>query len=95
MQGKIIELKDYFNMNKNNDMEEDIVISTMKDKIEEMVYEKRVSYIDAMLQFCEDNNIDPSSLPVSQIPKPIYEKIEAEAYHRNLLKDKIDILQGI
>lgn len=74
--------------------EDNIPISTMKDIIEEKVFNGN-SYIDAMLEFCTENSIDPESMPINQIPKPILEKIEAEAYHRRLLKGSVTFLEGL
>ena len=46
--------------------------------IESMVKEKRISYMDAILKFCEENDIDPSSVG-SLINKSLKEKIQLEA----------------
>ena len=53
--------------------------------IESMVKEKRISYMDAILKFCEDNEIDPSSVG-SLINKSLKEKIQLEAEKLNLIE---------
>lgn len=54
-------------------------------KIETMVREFEISYIDAILQFCEDNNVEVETVP-KLIPKPLKEKIKFEATQLNFLK---------
>ena len=53
--------------------------------IESIVKEKRISYMDAILKFCEDNEIDPSSVG-SLINKSLKEKIQLEAEKLNLVE---------
>ncbi len=53
--------------------------------IESMVKEKRISYMDAILKFCEENDIDPSSVG-SLINKSLKEKIQLEAEKLNLIE---------
>ena len=53
--------------------------------IESIVKEKRISYMDAILKFCEDNDIDPSSVG-SLINKSLKEKIQLEAEKLNLIE---------
>ena len=53
--------------------------------IESIVKEKRISYMDAILKFCEDNEIDPSSVG-SLINKSLKEKIQLEAETLNLIE---------
>ena len=53
--------------------------------IESMVKEKRISYMDAILKFCEENDIDPSSVG-SLINKSLKEKIQLEA-------EKLDLIE--
>ena len=53
--------------------------------IESIVKEKRISYMDAILKFCEDNEIDPSSVG-SLINKSLKEKIQLEAEKLNLIE---------
>jgi len=44
-----------------------------------------MSYIDAIINFCENNNIDLESVP-KLISKPLKEKIKYEAMELNFLK---------
>jgi hypothetical protein len=44
-----------------------------------------MSYIDAIIHFCEKNNIDVESVP-KLISKPLKEKIKYEAMELNFLK---------
>ena len=55
--------------------------------IEDMVKTKRISYIDAVVLYCEKNNIDPSTTK-SMINKNLKEKIAYEAQGLNMLKEK-------
>ena len=53
--------------------------------IEGIVKDKRISYLDAVLHYCEDNNIDTASVgPL--INKSLKEKIKAEAEKLNLVE---------
>ena len=53
--------------------------------IESIVKEKRISYMDAILKFCEENDIDPSSVG-SLINKSLKEKIQLDAEKLNLIE---------
>ena len=53
--------------------------------IEAIVKEKKIPYMDAILKFCEDNEIDPSSVG-SLINKSLKEKIQLEATNLRMLK---------
>jgi len=44
-----------------------------------------MSYIDAIVFFCEKNNVDVESIP-KLISKPLKDKIKAEAMELNLLR---------
>ena len=44
-----------------------------------------MSYVDAIVHFCEQNNIDVESVP-KLITKPLKEKLKGEARELNLLK---------
>jgi hypothetical protein len=44
-----------------------------------------MNYIDAIIHFCENNNIDIESVP-KLISKPLKEKIKCEATELNFLK---------
>ena len=53
--------------------------------IEAIVKEKKIPYMDAVLKYCEDNDIDASSIgPL--INKSLKEKIQAEAEKLNLIE---------
>jgi len=55
-------------------------------EIETLVHsEERMSYIDAIIHFCEKNNLDVESVP-KLISKPLKEKIKYEAMELNFLK---------
>jgi hypothetical protein len=55
--------------------------------IEDIVKNKRISYIDAVVLYCEKHNIDPSTTK-SMINKSLKEKIAYEAQGLNMLKEK-------
>ena len=52
--------------------------------VENIVKDKKISYIDAILEYCKDNEIDPSNTR-SMINKTLKEKIAYEAQNLNLL----------
>ena len=53
--------------------------------IEGVVKDKRISYLDAVLHYCEDNDIDTASVgPL--INKSLKEKIKEEAEKLNLVE---------
>ena len=55
-------------------------------EIETLVHgENNMSYIDAIIYFCEKNSIDLDSVP-KLISKPLKEKIKYEAMELNFLK---------
>lgn len=53
-------------------------------QIEDIVFTKKIPYIEAILYFCENNNIDPEDVK-KYISLPIRSKIEAEAINLNFL----------
>ena len=55
--------------------------------IEDIVKTKRISYIDAVVLYCEKHNIDTSTTK-SMINKNLKEKIAYEAQGLNMLKEK-------
>ena len=56
------------------------------EEIESIVYEnKEMKYLDAIIFFCEKNNLDVDSIP-KLLSKPLKEKLKAEAIDLNLLK---------
>tara|TARA_Y100001938_G_scaffold59863_1_gene83535 strand:+ start:453 stop:638 length:186 start_codon:yes stop_codon:yes gene_type:complete len=46
--------------------------------IEEMVQEKKLTYMDACLHYCEENNVEPESLG-RLVNKSLKQKIQVEA----------------
>ena len=54
-------------------------------EIETIVEEDKISYIDAIVNFCEKNKIDLESVP-KLLSKPLKEKIKCEAMELNFLK---------
>jgi hypothetical protein len=60
--------------------------SRFAQEIESLVQENGdMNYIDAIVYFCEQNNIDVESVP-KLISKPLKEKIKYEAMELNFLK---------
>lgn len=60
--------------------------SKFAQDIENLVLEnKGMSYIDAIVNFCETNSIDVESVP-KLISKPLKEKLKYEAMELNFLK---------
>jgi hypothetical protein len=60
--------------------------SRFAQEIESLVHnETQMSYIDAVVHFCEKNSIDLESVP-KLISKPLKEKIKYEAMELNFLK---------
>ena len=54
--------------------------------VEELVIEKKLSYIDAIVYFCQENHIEPESVK-GLITPPLKEKIRAEAIGLRVLKE--------
>ena len=54
-------------------------------KIESIVKEKRISYMDAVLWYCEKNELDTSTIG-PMINKSLKEKIKIEAQEKNMVK---------
>tara|TARA_B100001250_G_scaffold284493_1_gene246589 strand:+ start:48 stop:317 length:270 start_codon:yes stop_codon:yes gene_type:complete len=55
-------------------------------EIENLVlHNQNMNYIDAIVHFCDNNNIDVESVP-KLISKPLKEKIKYEAQELNFLK---------
>jgi hypothetical protein len=53
--------------------------------IENIVKEKKISHMDAVIWYCEQNNLDPSQVS-SLISKSLKEKIQLEATNLRMLK---------
>ena len=62
-------------------------------KIETLSKQKRCSYMDAILEFCKDNDLDPATVG-SMVSKSLKEKIKAEAVTLKLLKGSANMPQG-
>jgi len=54
-------------------------------KIEDIVREKRISYMDAVVWYCDNNDIDTSTV-APMINKSLKEKIKIEAQEKNMVK---------
>ena len=54
-------------------------------KIENIVKEKKISYMDAVVWYCEQNEIDPSTVS-NLVSKSLKEKIKLEATNLKMLK---------
>jgi len=55
--------------------------------IEGIVRKKRCTYMDAVVLYCDENEIDISTVK-SMVSKSLKEKIKAEAERLNMLKSK-------
>ena len=56
------------------------------EQIESLVLEnKDMNYIDAIVHFCDQNNLDVESVP-KLISKPLKEKIKCDAQELNFMK---------
>ena len=56
------------------------------ENIESLVLNnKDMNYIDAIVHFCDQNNIDVEAVP-KLIPKPLKEKIKCDALELNFMK---------
>ena len=53
--------------------------------IEDIVKTKKISYTDAIVKYCEDNEMDPSNVG-SLISKSLKDKIQQEAEKLNLVE---------
>ena len=56
-------------------------------KIEAIVKEKRISYMDAVIDYCNNNDIDLGTVN-TMINKSLKEKIKAEAINLKMIKEK-------
>ena len=56
-------------------------------KIESIVKEKRISYMDAIIWYCDTNDLDVGTVN-SMINKSLKEKIKNEAINLRMLKEK-------
>ena len=58
--------------------------------VETIVIEKGLSYIDAIVYFCQQNHLEPDSVK-GLITPPLKEKIKAEAVSLRFLKDESNV----
>ena len=56
-------------------------------KIESIVKEKRTTYMEAIIMYCEQNDLDVGLIK-TMINKPLKEKIKGEAINLRMLKEK-------
>ncbi len=56
-------------------------------KIESIVKEKRITYMDAIIWYCDRNDLDVGTVN-SMINKSLKEKIKHEAINLRMLKEK-------
>ena len=54
--------------------------------VEELVIEKKLNYIDAIILFCQNNHLEPDAVK-GLITPPLKEKIRAEAIGLRFLKE--------
>lgn len=67
---------------------------SFSDLVNSVVIKKKIGYIDAILELCEEHHLDPSSVN-KLLSKPIKDKIKLEFQNINLLpksKSKLSIL---
>jgi len=62
-------------------------------KIEKLAKEKRCSLMDAILEFCKENDLDPGTIG-KLISKSLKEKIKVDATNLRLLKNSSSAPQG-
>jgi hypothetical protein len=55
------------------------------EEIEGIVLRTQLNYIDAIVQYCEQNDIEIETVN-KLVSKPLKEKLKAEAMHLNFLK---------
>jgi len=70
----------------NKALEEKFLCSSrFAQDIERIVINDKMSYIDAIIHYCEMNSIDVESVP-KLVSKPLKEKLKWEAMELNFLK---------
>lgn len=57
-------------------------------EIERIVYEKDIPYLEAILEFCQEEDIDFDSVP-KLLSDSLKQKVEDEANEMSLLKDSL------
>ena len=56
-------------------------------EIEKRVKGKNISYMDAVIDLCEERGLEPGAI-AKHLTKPVIEKIKYEAAGRNLIRGK-------
>ncbi len=56
-------------------------------KIESIVKDKRITYMDAVIDYCNNNDIDLTSVN-PMVNKSLKEKIKSEAINLKMIKEK-------
>lgn len=59
--------------------------SKFSNEIENLVRSDDMTYIEAIIQYCEDNNLDVEAVP-KLLSKPLKERIKCEAIQLNCLR---------
>ena len=57
------------------------------NSVEELVIQKHLTYIDAIVHFCQENHLEPDSVKGLVTP-PMKEKIKAESIGLRFLKNE-------
>lgn len=81
---------DWNSMEQNKELEQAIenkflTPSKFAMEIESLVVTENVNYIDAIVMYCENNNIEVESV-VKLISKPLKEKLKYDAINLNFMK---------
>lgn len=74
----------------NSNLQEEIekkflTTSKFTNDIEDLVRRTKLNYIDAIVYYCEENNVDLLSVP-KLISKPLKEKLKCDALELNYIK---------
>lgn len=73
-------------INLQEEIEKKFLTSTkFTNDIENLVKRTKLNYIDAIVMYCEENNIDILSVP-KLISKPLKEKLKCDAIELNYIK---------
>lgn len=62
--------------------------------IEKLVVEQSLTYLEAVLQFCEDNDLDIEKIP-RLLSSVLKEKLTEEASEKRLIKKEINPTRGL
>ena len=73
-------------INLQEEIEKKFLTSTkFTNDIENLVKRTKLNYIDAIVMYCEENNIDVLSVP-KLLSKPLKEKLKCDAIELNYIK---------